>query len=113
MSAPQYLDLDALVAVQKVLKFQGEEYALAEITVDDFIVNVELVQKLGSSPSFKEEMETVITMLKRAFPTFPEDKMRKLPLSALNRILAFAQANDGSEKVADEVGAKVNPPPAA
>lgn len=103
----QYLDLDALASDNvKVLKFQGAEHKLVPVTVDAFIANVKAVQELGVSPSFEAEVDAVVAMLARAFPTFPVPQMRELPLEHLNKILDFAQNNDGTKQAESEAGAE-------
>ena len=98
----QYLDLDALLTVEKVLKVGGKEHKLQPVTVEGFVRNVKMVQDLGKSGDLETEMKLIVSMLSDAFPTFPESEMRKLPLDHLNKILAFAQENDGTTDVAKE-----------
>jgi len=110
----QYLDLDALVNVEKTVRFKGKEHKLKHVSVQDFVDNVKLAQSLGPDAGIEKEVEATITMLLKAFPTMDRADLMDVPLEALNKILAFAQANDGSDAVkgAAEADAKANPPTA-
>jgi hypothetical protein len=109
----QYLNLDEIIeSNKKVLQFKGVDHELQPIDLDTFIENVKIVEALGTSPTFEAELGAVVTMLKKAFPTIDEEDLRKVPLKALNQILAFAQGNDGTDEVKQEA-AQANPPTAA
>lgn len=107
----QYLNLDELVADEKVLVIKGQHHPLMPVSVETFVRNVKLVQELGTNPGFDKEVETIVKMLGDAFPSVGEAEFRKMPLDHLNKILSFAQDNDGTNAVdeAAKAEAAANP----
>lgn len=111
----KFLDLDAVdVGPEVVIKLQGVEHKLKPISVEDFIVNTKALQSLGAEADFEAEVGMVVDMLTRAFPTMTTDMLKKLPMAALNKMLDFANANNGAAAVKEEAKAEAaaNPQPA-
>jgi hypothetical protein len=92
----KYLDLDSFANEQEfVVKLKGIEHKLVSLTVNDFIFNTKLIQSLGTAPDIETELNAVIKMLTRAFPTMTEEMLRGMEIQKLNAILDFAHANNG------------------
>ncbi len=111
----KFLDLDAVdMGAEVVIKLQGIEHKLKPVSVGDFIANTKLVQGLGVATDVETEVQTIITMLIRAFPTMTREMLIDLPIAALNKMFAFAQENNGTQKVEEEAKAEAeaNPQPA-
>lgn len=102
----RYLDLDAVLAEtpEVVIKLFGKEHKLAPLSVDDFLGNLKIVEKLGLNPSTEEEIAAVKQMLLKSFPTVGEEDLRKLTLSQLQRFLEFAQEANGESEVKEAAG---------
>lgn len=91
-----YLDLDSVQPESNfVLKLNGREHKLRETTIADFIENTKAVEKLGLNTSAVEEMELTIGMIRRSFPTLPEDELRSLTFTQLQAIVDYARQANG------------------
>lgn len=101
---PTFLDLDALLPPkQVVVKLKGKEHQLAEITVESFVANIELIQKLGASGNIQTEMELMQTVLLRAFPTMEKSDLGGLRLDQLQTLADFAMKHSGQKTAEDQV----------
>ncbi|SER25835.1 hypothetical protein SAMN05216548_1144 [Faunimonas pinastri] len=112
----KYLDLDAIDLTENefVVKLGGVEHHLKPVTVEDFVENTKLIQSLGVSGKLEDEVDTVIQMLVRAFPTMTVEQLKKLELVKLNALLDFAHKNNGQKQgeASAEAEATANPPAA-
>ena len=103
----QFLDLDALLpAVEVTVKLGGVNHKLKQLSVQDFVANTADQQKLGEAASLSAEVETVVRMLHRAFPTITIEAFNKLELAKLYKLLAFALEQNGSDKASKDVAAE-------
>jgi hypothetical protein len=110
----KFLDLDAIAVDDNPLtvKLGGVKHVLKPITVKDFIANTKALQNLsGTNISVEAEMNLMMDMIMRAFPTVTRDMLEDLKLDSLNQLVEFANSNNGQKKVEDEI-AKENPQPA-
>ncbi len=118
----KFLDLDAVdMGAEVVIKLQGIEHKLKPVSVGDFIANTKLVQGLGVATDVETEVQTIITMLitsplqtSEGRVTMTREMLIDLPIAALNKMFAFAQENNGTQKVEEEAKAEAeaNPQPA-
>jgi hypothetical protein len=107
-ASPTYLDLDAIeTEVNLVVKLKGHEHRMVPITVQDFIQNMQIVQSMGTAGDITKEMELLITMLDKVFPTITRDELWKLTLPQLQAMFNMAQKLGGAEAVADEAKEKL------
>ena len=103
----QFLDLDALLpAVEVTVKLGGKSHKLKQLSVQDFVANTADQQKLGEASTLAAEVETVVRMLHRAFPTITIEAFHKLELAKLYKLLSFALEQNGSDKASKEVAAE-------
>jgi len=115
-----FLDLDALAdeAVQVVVKLKGVEHRLVQATVADFIANTKAIKNMAANGvnDLEEEVNMVISMIVRAFPTMSAEMLKALPLTSLNSLLDHAKKFNGENSVKAEVEAQAiaeteaNPP---
>src|SRR6202007_1538614 len=95
-----FLDLDSIVPPEVVVKLGGKEHKLSPITVEDFIANTKAIQDYAKGEQNLEgELELIIDMLLRAFPTMDREMLKKLSQPQLDALGAFAQQHNGSKKV--------------
>ncbi|RWI35426.1 hypothetical protein [Mesorhizobium sp.] len=95
----KFLDLDAVTAkAEFTVKLNGTEHKLKIASVETFIQNQKEIEKLSLAATAAEELEVVIGIIKRAFPTMPEKEIRGLNLIQLEAIKDFALSANG-EKV--------------
>ncbi|MER9176313.1 hypothetical protein NKH72_22295 [Mesorhizobium sp. M0955] len=95
----KFLDLDAVTAkAEFTVKLNGKEHSLKIASVETFIQNQKELEKLSLAATATEELEVVIGIIKRAFPTMPESEVRGLNLIQLEAIKDFALGANG-EKV--------------
>lgn len=100
----QYLDLDAVLADEPevVVKLNGKEHKLAPLSVKGFVENVKQAQALPTEPSIDQEVDMMVAVLLRSFPTMSRDELLKLNFSHLNRIVEFSQNATGQAAVEQE-----------
>lgn len=115
---PIYIDLDEVSSdFEFTLKLDGVEHEMVEPSVDDFIFNMKEIEKLSVSASTIEEINIVIGIIARAFPTITEERLRKIKLPQLKKIQEYV-FNAGAQKVEKVEGGeaaegeKGNPPDA-
>lgn len=103
--SPNYLDLDAVLPeVELVVKLNGKEHRLKPLSVEDFVRNMKDQAALAaSSGDVETEIDTVIKMLARAFPTMQAADLKKVELNKLWKLLEFARENNGSKAAEGEL----------
>lgn len=114
-TTPKYLDLDALAAEEEFfVKLKGKDHKLEPMSVDAFINTTKLIQESKAEAGIEEEIQTLVKLLKMAFPTMSDADLRGLPLTHLNALLEFAMQKNGAKEVTQEAEkeAAANPPKA-
>jgi hypothetical protein len=92
------LNLDALVKTNRTITLGGREYAVEEMTVENFIETTKAAEKLGSDASLADQMEAAIEMTMRSVPAIERDTLKKLSLDQLTTIVQFLRGDfDGTE----------------
>ena len=107
-----YLDLDTVDAPTVIIRLNGVEHELKQISLADWIANTKEVQNLvAASGDLEIESNVIIAMIVRSFPSLKTEDLLNMPLIKLNKILAFANGNNGTDDVKKEVEAqtKANP----
>lgn len=100
-----YLDLDAVAGeADFVLKLKGKEHKLKVATVETFIQNMQDLEGLSMSASAADELKVAVAIVKRAFPTIPEDELKELNILQVKAIADFAQSANGEkvEKISED-----------
>ena len=102
-----FLDLDAVAPeVELTVKLNGKKHKLKPLSVEDFIRNTKDQIALSSVGDVESEVNLILKMLVRAFPTLTEEELREVPLNKLWKLLEFARENNGSAKVEEEAKAE-------
>lgn len=89
----KYLNVDDLAPEQKVLKLKGKEYQMKEASVADFIeMTRDLEGKDTKKPeTVSQQIEFLVVMVQKAFPTCPVEELNCLTLQQLTAIINFAR----------------------
>lgn len=104
MSKKNYLNLDEIESPETfVFTHKGKEHQLAEVSVQDFVDNAKAMQELSLKPSVSEEVELLLRILTKAFPTCPEAEFRAMEMSKLNALMEFANMKGGQSAAAKEL----------
>lgn len=91
------LNLDALAKTNRTITLGGKEYAVEEMTVENFIETTKAAEKLGESATFIEQMEAAIEMILRSVPSIERDTLKRLSLEQLTTIVKFVRGDlDGT-----------------
>ncbi|NQZ53217.1 MAG: hypothetical protein HRT93_03075 [Piscirickettsiaceae bacterium] len=87
------LNMDEIQEEQKkVLKLGGSEYPMKELSVSEFIKLTQKAEKdEGKDMTLSEQVKELIQMVKDAFPTLEDKKLKALSLQQLNTIIGFAR----------------------
>lgn len=80
----------------------GKRHEMVAATVQSFIDNVKLVEDLGVNASVVQEMEAMIAVIVRAFPTITEAEVRAWPLENLQSISDLARGQNSELVTTDE-----------
>lgn len=97
MSETKIINLSDLTPAPtvKIIDTTGTEHKLAPISVGTFIQNVKSVEELGMSASVSQEIELMIKIILRGFPTLTEDELMKWPIETLEQISQYARGQNG------------------
>jgi hypothetical protein len=99
-----YLDLDDLsMETEFIIKMNGKEHKMRSATVMDFIENTKAVQNMPVEAGLEQEVDVIIGILTRAFPTITAEEFKKLELVKLNAILEMTRTANGEKQVADAI----------
>lgn len=96
MSKQKLLNLDELVPDTKVIKLDGTDHVMREITVAEFIRRSKEAQEaqdaadaLGPDAPMSAKTEKIIEMIHDAFPTITTERLGRLTLPQLNAVLDY------------------------
>ncbi|GAA4525525.1 hypothetical protein GCM10023174_10270 [Chelativorans composti] len=101
------INLDTLApAPALAIIVDGERHEMKEATVETFLENMRDIEALGVNASPVQEVETIIRIVSRAFPTLPVEKMRKWPLSTIQQLADMARGMNAEIGTTDAKEAK-------
>lgn len=89
------LNLDELANEERVLKLNGSEHVLRDVSVGDFIEITRMTEGLKDDLPISDQLEMMVSIIKRRFPTVDEEELAALNMRQLNAILEFARQGDG------------------
>ena len=90
MSTAKYLDLDAIAEEsQFTFKLNGKEHQMRVATVATFAESMREIQTLALDASVESELEVIVRLVKRAFPTMSNEEVQNLTLPQLRHINDF------------------------
>jgi hypothetical protein len=103
------LNLDMLdTGIEKRnLRLNGNDYAVEEMTVANFIETTRVAEKIADEPSLVLQIEATVEMILRSVPTLTKEALIGLSLVQLQTIVAFIRGDedvDGVEKTEGEAG---------
>lgn len=90
------LNLDEIQTEEKVLKLKGQEHTMKEMSVEDFIELTKETEKYESgveTMSMSEQMEKLVDMVLKAFPTCPRQDLMEQKLDMLTVIMKFVRSD--------------------
>lgn len=106
-----YLDLDAVASeADFVLKLNGKEHKLKVATVNTFVANMKDLEALSLNATAAQELEVAVTIVKRAFPSIPEEELRELSVLQVKAIADYAMGANGEKTEAVKEDAEGNEP---
>lgn len=87
------LNIEALAATNRTLTIGGKEYPVVEMTVENFIETTKAAEKLGTNPTYMEQVEATIEMIMRSVPSLSREVLLKLSLEHLSTIVKFIRGD--------------------
>lgn len=84
----------------------GERHEMKRATVGSFIDNIKIIESLGVNASTEEEMNVMIQIITRAFPTISEQMVKDWPLEHLQSISEMARGQNSELVSSSEEEAK-------
>ncbi|WP_456868330.1 hypothetical protein [Galbibacter sp. BG1] len=102
-----YLDLDAVAPeAEFTLKLNGKKHALKVATVETFIQNMQDLESLSINANAAEELKVALAIVKRAFPTIPDEDLNNLTVLQVKAIADYAMQANGEKVEKIEEGAE-------
>lgn len=96
------LNMDEIQSeAKKVLKLNGNEHQLKEMSVSEFIkLTLEAEKDDGKEMLLSAQVKKLVELAGNAFPTIPVAELKALSLDQLNTIISFARGGleDEEEK---------------
>lgn len=93
------LNLDELVAPEKVIRIKNVDHTVIERTVGQVLEAVKF-EKSGKSLNDNETFETAIDFVLQSIPTCPKEDLLSLQVESIGKILSFI--NDADTQVVEE-----------
>ncbi|PZR92250.1 MAG: hypothetical protein DI537_13765 [Stutzerimonas stutzeri] len=95
----------------------GTRHNMVTASVETFLENVEAIESLGLSAGPKKELEVIIGIVLRGFPTLDEKTLRKWPVEVIQNLSDVVRGVGGEvattdKAAADEAAKSGNVPPA-
>lgn len=92
MTKTAMLNLDELETPTKVLRLNGREHTMRDMTVQEFIdasAEAKRARERAAEQTVDEQVAEVVDQIAKAFPTLGEDELAALPLPKLTALLEF------------------------
>lgn len=89
----------------------GTDHKMKPMSVKGYIELLKDAKKLEENPDPQEEINYLVRLIHRSFPTFAEDEIRELPLVHLHKIFEAIQEYGAANK--SEGNDKTKNPPKA
>lgn len=95
MSATKLLNIDTLTGEQRTIVLGGKEYAVEEMSVDNFLETTKAAESLQDSRAgLSAQVESAIDLILRCVPGVPRDTLKKVALRNLQTIVAFVRGDE-------------------
>lgn len=85
---------DLLPKEPLILKIDGVDHTKVDPSLEDVVQTLKDLEDLAKAPSLLEELQFVIRIITRAFPTITEEMLRKWPANVVNEIYLLARDED-------------------
>lgn len=89
-----------------IIEVEGKRHEMKTASVDSFIENMKAIEGLGLNASPIQEIEVIIGIVARAFPTLDEKQIRSWPITTIQHLSEVARGVNGEIATADEAAAK-------
>src|SRR4051812_28489368 len=108
-----YLDLDGIrPEKQIIIKLDGVDHELKPVTVEDFVENIQTMQKLGTGNlDVATEKAMLVDMLAQVLPTIGAPRLSKLTMQQLHTLIDFCREHNGEKDVPKEAVKEAPNPP--
>lgn len=93
------LNLDGFAAKAEARKLiiGGKEYAVEDMTVENFIETTKAADRLTGETSVAVQVEATMDMIQRSVPTVERELLQRLTLEQLQAITAFVRGENVDE----------------
>ncbi|MTH61203.1 hypothetical protein [Paracoccus litorisediminis] len=99
INTSELLDNDALVVV-----IDDVSHPRIEPTVKDMLHTLKDLEDLGKASSMADELDVVIRIVMRSFPTMTREMVEGYPIVVLNEVFAIARDGEIAKQETDEQG---------
>lgn len=90
------INLDSLASEPLVaITIGGKRHEMRTATVNTFIENMKAIESLGLNASPVKEVEVIVGIVARSFPTLTEDEIRNWPLDMIQKLSEIARGAGG------------------
>jgi len=97
------INLDELYKPNSVVIIvNGERHELKAATVETFIENIRAIENLGVNATPDQEIEAMIDIILRSFPTLTDKQIRQWRLEQLRAMVDFARGSNDEIVSTDE-----------
>lgn len=101
-----------------ILVIEGVKHPMKNASVNVFVENMSALEKLGTQTTAKAEMDVIVGIIGRAFPTLKEEQIREWELEQIRQISDIARGINGEvvstdAKKIEEANASGNAPTAS
>lgn len=91
-----FLNLDEVKpTIEFSFQLNGKRHELVPATVETFIANMNDLKSLGVNADPIDELQVMLKMIGRAFPTITEKELKKLTLDQAKAISEYARRANG------------------
>jgi hypothetical protein len=106
------LNLDAFAAPKRSFTFGGKDYLIRDISVDDFIQNMNLVEEIeaaGKTDHAKAKVELAKQMVKSAVPDLSDAVLATMGIEQIGVLMRFIRGEFDPQAIADGIAEGMQP----
>jgi hypothetical protein len=91
----QILNVDALVTPTRSITLDSVDHVVKDLDVQQFIDNLAAAEQLDAqgaeSPKLSQAVREGVAALAQALPSVPKERLMKLPVAAISKMLQFVR----------------------